>query len=266
MKSSKLYWLMMLSCLSFTTIQAQDEVFYSPTRGVAAEAAVVKKDIDAEDKDENTQTSDEPIRILPARVEMETQARRAEEAEGYRIKGEESKEEEPKEEPNEESLNAKGVIDVIHPDSYHYPFSHAYNGEDITLNDYSSWYVHPWDRIKVLNWAATDLIFIKPNTSWFSSYKYVLHNEMLNESIDVNYIANSNLTTYWILDIDYYNGSIILSDGTYWPLNSSDYSVYKFWRPGDLIIVGLNDMWRNGLYQYILINAQFTNAPYCESN
>lgn len=247
MMSRNTHWILALACLvGVSTVQSSEQVFYqNPNASSPIEEQEVRPAAESEE---------ESFRVLPDAVEQEVQERRASEAQVN----------------SEEAVLAKPVklfcgIDVIHPDTYHYPYSHAVNGGDITLQDLSKWSVSSYDRFKILNWASSDLIFIKPNTAWFSSYKYVLYNERTAEAAEVNLIRESSFMTFWIIDIDYYNGYVVLNDGTTWPLNSFDYSVYKYWRTGDRIIAGLNHMWRNGIYPYILINVDIKNAPYCES-
>lgn len=188
-------------------------------------------------------------RKLSLSDELSIQARRAEENESV----------------EDQAFAAKSYNSTLamHPDSYQYPYSHSFTGDEVELYNGSVWFVHPWDRYKVMNWLSTDLIYIRPNTAWFSSYKYVLENQVTGDIADVNLIAPPYLETLWVLNVDINKGVAVLNDGTIWPLNSWDYSVYKKWLVGDRVVVGVNSPGRIGVYPYILINVEINN--YCES-
>ena len=115
-----------------------------------------------------------------------------------------------------------------------------------------------------------DIIFIKPRSSCFSRYNYVLYNFTSGEAVEAAFISMPRTYHYnkqQITKIDYYNGYIYLNDpnNTVWQVALSDNS-YKSWQVGDFIIVGVNNNWRINSYPHILINCSITNGPYCEAN
>jgi hypothetical protein len=158
----------------------------------------------------------------------------------------------------EDTVNAKGLYGPV----FHYPSTHATYGENITFNDGSRWAVHPYSRYIILAWNASDVVFIKPNTSWFSSYRYILSNQSTGDQVEVNLIGASNYLQ--LVSIDFYNGILFLSDGSMWPMNTYDYSTYSNWHSYDRIIIGLNSYNRSPYYTYIIINAE--DSCFVESN
>ena len=109
----------------------------------------------------------------------------------------------------------------IHNNAYYHLVAFSDNGDVIQLHDASKWAVHPSHCTKVLYWVQSDDIFIKPKSSCFSSYKYVLHNRTTNEAVEVN-LHKEPLPmgeyTFRIVNIEPYNRLIHLSDNTIWQI------------------------------------------------
>lgn len=246
---------LVLFCASIVSHISADEVRPAPAAFASNEGAVREEERSSpNDVRPLTEEEQEQVgkRKLPATEELSIQARRAKDSE--------------KESASDLNLAAKSFdqVSIIHPDSYHYPYSHSMSGDQVELYNGSVWFVHPWDRYKVMNWLGSDLIFIRPNPSWFSSYKYVLENQATGAIVDVNLIAPPYINNLWVVNIDTNKGVAVLCDGTVWPLNGWDYNVYNKWYVGDRIIVGINTPARFGIYPYILINVEIDN--YSESS
>jgi hypothetical protein len=166
--------------------------------------------------------------------------------------------------------NDNQYLDRIQKLAYTFPIGVINNGQKVRLVDDSNWFVNSVQQSQVCNWAQSDTIFIKPKSSCFSRYAYVLHNRTTHEAVEVNFV---NMPLYYgayrqkIAKIDYYSRVIQLDDleNTVWEISFGD-SNFNYWKQGDYIIVGVNNDWRIANYPHILINASIKNAPYCESN
>lgn len=154
----------------------------------------------------------------------------------------------------------------VHNDAYYAPDAISMAGDVIQLHDGSRWAVHPYQRKAVLYWVQSDLIFIKPNASWFSTYSYVLQNRTTQEAIEVNLIGLplSLTATRWVVNIDPYQRLIQLNDNTIWQIDAKDYAFSK-WKVGHCILIGVNNYWRMAKCPHILINTHLYNAPYSEA-
>lgn len=161
-------------------------------------------------------------------------------------------------------------LDRIHKLAYTFPIGVINNGQRIRLVDGSDWFVNSSQRYQVNNWAQSDTIFIKPKSSCFSMYPYVLNNRTTREAVEVQF---SDMPLYYgayrqkIAKIDPYNRVVQLDDpeNTVWEISFSD-SGFNYWKVGDFVIVGVNNEWRIANYPHILINASITNGPYCEGS
>lgn len=156
----------------------------------------------------------------------------------------------------------------IHPDAYYYAVGVTATGDNVLLHDGSIWYVHPHQRHIVKKWVQSDLLFIKPKSSCFSMYSYVLHNRVTHDAVEVNVISpaiETGAATFWIAGIDSYNRLVYLNDGTVWYISDSEYAFNK-WQVGHRLIIGVNNYWRMAKYPHILINTSIYNAPYCEAD
>lgn len=156
----------------------------------------------------------------------------------------------------------------IHPDAYYHPVEVSASGDNIRLHDASLWYVHPYQRHLVRQWVQSDPIFIKPNTSCFSMYRYVLQNRETQDVVEVNFKESPIYTgaaVFWIVDINYGSHLIRLNDGTEWQISPYEGSFNK-WRINDRLIVGVNNEWRYANYPHILINITMPTTPYCQAD
>lgn len=164
-------------------------------------------------------------------------------------------------------FNDEEYLYRIHNDAYYYPTAVSATGDIVQLNDGSRWSVHPYQRKAVLYWVQSDLIFIKPKSSCFSMYSYVLQNRTTQEAIEVNLIGSPVPTgayTRWIINIDPYKKLIQLNDDTIWQIDPNDYAFNK-WQIGHRLLIGVNNYWRIAKYPHVLINTSLYNAPYSEA-
>lgn len=156
----------------------------------------------------------------------------------------------------------------LHPYAFYYPVVYQSWRDGLQLNDGSVWYVSPYDRYKVLSWSPNDPIFIKPDVYCCSPFYYVLQNRVTGEVAEVNLIEPPQYigpATYWVIDIDYLNGALILEDlggnHTIWYVSIP--AILHNWTYGDRLIVGVNNNWRYTFYPHILINVH--TLGYCEA-
>ncbi len=111
--------------------------------------------------------------------------------------------------------NDDQYLDRIHKLAYTFPIGVINNGQKVRLVDDSDWFVNSVQRYQVSNWAQSDTIFIKPKSSCFSMYPYILHNRTTHEAVEVQF---SNMPLYYgayrqkIAKIDPYNRIIQLDD------------------------------------------------------
>lgn len=156
----------------------------------------------------------------------------------------------------------------IHPYAFYSVSALKGPGDYAKLQDGSVWHVHPYYRSIIKSWAQDQVIFIKPDASCFSMYRYVLHNRATNEIAKVNYVEAQDplymATVYLVSGIDSSRNIVYLNDGTAFQMNPYNSSFKKWWI-GDRIIVGVNNKWREAAYPHVLINASIDKAPYCEA-
>lgn len=156
----------------------------------------------------------------------------------------------------------------VHNDTYYHIFAYSASGDVVQLHDGSSWAVHPSDQYIVHGWAQSDNLFIKPQSSWFSSYKYVLQNYTTQQSVDVDLIIappSFGVSTFHIVNIDYYNRLVFLSDNTVWQVDAWDYN-FNNYMIGQRVMIGLDNYWPTATLPNILINVDLYGVPYSRAN
>lgn len=153
----------------------------------------------------------------------------------------------------------------VHNNTYSHLFSFSDNGDVVQLHDGSKWEVHPGQAYAVLSWTQSDNIFIKPRSSCFSSYKYVLHNYTLQQAVEVNLIYPPFALTFRIVNIEPYARLVQLSDNTVWQIDATD-PTFPYWQIGQRLMIGLNNHWRSAPLPNILINVDIYNEPYSQGN
>ncbi|MFQ5728950.1 MAG: hypothetical protein ACE5GN_01145 [Waddliaceae bacterium] len=163
-------------------------------------------------------------------------------------------------------LMKKGMDATIyyttHEGAFHHPLAVSLLGDTVELEDGSIWAVSSGDRYKTLDWMTGDVIIIKPNHCWLSSYDYRLVNINTDASVKVNLSLGpiyNGVFTHWVIAIDYCHREIRLEDGSVWKISSFDNSVMQKWLPNDTVIIGINDGWFSGSNPNILINVNMNN-------
>ncbi|WP_075883609.1 hypothetical protein [Candidatus Protochlamydia sp. W-9] len=165
------------------------------------------------------------------------------------------------------SFDDEELLNRIHNDAYYAPMAISGNADVIQLNDGSHWSVHPYQREIIRHWVQTDIIFIKPKSSCFSNYAYVLQNRSTRETVEVNLIGapqSMSSATRWIVNLEPRKKLIQLNDNTIWQINQDDYTFRK-WHIGQLVLVGVNNHWRIAQFPHILINTALYGVPYSEA-
>lgn len=163
--------------------------------------------------------------------------------------------------------NDSYYLQRIHDNAYYHIVAFSDNGDVVQLHDASKWEVQRNGRQKVLQWVQADDIFIKPNASCFSFYKYVLHNRTVNQAVEVNLInppLPMGAYTFRITNIQPYERLVLLSDNTVWQVGPS--SNFSYWNVGQRVIVGVNNKWRTTSFPHILINVDMSGQPYSEAD
>lgn len=166
--------------------------------------------------------------------------------------------------------NDDQYLDRIHKLAYTFPYALIDEGVKIDLIDGSRWYVNPVQRDMLWNWSQSHTIFIKPKSSCFSMYPYVLYNRTTRQAVEVQFI---NMPYEYgpyrqrIAKIDPYNRIVQLDDyeRTVWQISYSD-TGFNHWKVGDFVIVGVNNDWRIATHPHILINTSMISTPYCEGS
>ncbi len=155
----------------------------------------------------------------------------------------------------------KGQFFYSHPGALYHPIAVTPACDQLTLNDGSVWSVHYSDRNKLLSWLPSDTVVIKANDGWFTSYKFMLINQVSGDCIEANMLEGplyNGMYSHWIIAIDSYNQQLMLEDGTIWQLSPADTAIIKYWLINDTIMIGINDSWFSK-YDSILINVKMLN-------
>jgi hypothetical protein len=156
----------------------------------------------------------------------------------------------------------------IHHNAYYHLLAYSDSGDVVQMHDASKWEVQYSGRQKVLYWVQNDDIFIKPNISCFSSYRYVLQNRVTRETVGVNLIAPPlpmGAATFRILNIEPYARMVHLSDNTVWKVDAADVN-FPYWKIGQRILIGVNNNWRTDPNPHVLINVDMYKEPHSKGN
>lgn len=180
-------------------------------------------------------------RVLPKVERLKMQEARAE-----RAAEQEEAEEAPivatlEEESQDRSARAL-FYKTSHEGVFQAPISITLLGDEIELLDGSLWYIRPADRFKTLDWMITDTVVIMQNTSWFSSYDFVMVNLNTGDRVEVDMTMGpyyAGIYTYYIVAIDYFADEILLNDGSVWDISIFDNIGH--WMVNDTVIIGIND-------------------------
>lgn len=156
----------------------------------------------------------------------------------------------------------------LHDDAYYHIVAFSDNGDVVQLHDGSKWAVHPSQCYTALYWTQSDAIFIKPRSSCFSSYNYVLQNYTTQEAVEVNLISQPlpmGAYTFHIVNIEPYSRLIQLNDNTVWQVDASDRN-FPYWQIGQRLLIGVNNYWRTAPLPNIMINVDLYGEPYSQAD
>lgn len=156
----------------------------------------------------------------------------------------------------------------LHNNAYHHLSAISDTGSIIQLHDASKWDAHPSQRHLVLFWENNDDIFIKPRSSCFSFYRYVMHNITQNQAIEVSLRTPPlpmGAYTFRITNIDTHQRLVYLSDGTVWQVSRYDRNFYQ-WQIGHRLMIGVNNNWKSAEMPHVLINVDMYKEPYSEAD
>jgi len=147
------------------------------------------------------------------------------------------------------------------PNSCHWVVALSAIGDSVSIEDGSIWQANPFNSYAVLSWYLNDIVTITQNQSWFSSYQYLLVNKNNGTSVAVNLSLGPIIFcehSLQIIDIDPFNGILVLSDQSHWKISSLDYYLFSEWALRDYIILGVNSGWDSSS-PYLLINSNMNN-------
>jgi len=167
-------------------------------------------------------------------------------------RSQQSEDKEQKESTSSEKLEPKGLSYREYAGVNHWATMISVLGGVVEIEGGTRWLVSYYDAYKTINWCLTDIIIIKPNSSFFSIYGYQLYNLTTGQKIEANLLDGPYYASPYrlsIIGIDYLLDEIILSDGTSWSISRFD-SIGR-WICGDSVVVGVNNSIIN---PYILIN------------
>ncbi|GAB4228934.1 MAG: hypothetical protein Tsb0021_06590 [Chlamydiales bacterium] len=129
------------------------------------------------------------------------------------------------------------------------------DGSIVEIEDHSLWKFSSYDTHVTRNWMASDLVYIYPNSKFFSSHKYELYNATLEQLVSASLVYGPNLINVRQTDIfDTSTRRIYLTDGSSWEISGTDFSLTDMWLSDEAIIIGLNNRWDSHSYPYILIH------------
>lgn len=174
--------------------------------------------------------------------------------------------------------NDQDYLYRINQNAYYHAVGSSSDGTILQLQDASKWSIHP-DQVRFsTQWVKNDTIFIKPNASWRSSswmpsflapsYKYVLYNLTLQQSVEANLIElplKNGANTFKIESIQPDLRIVQLNDHTFWYVDPAD-KTFSSWQRNQRVFIGVNDHWHTAGFPHIIINADLRNEPYSQAD
>lgn len=159
----------------------------------------------------------------------------------------------------EKSLNQRSIFSnytTSHKGAWHFPIGVSATGNHVILQDGSGWLTCPCDAVKTLDWGSSDtiLITLAPFYSW---YDYVFINCRSGARVRVTFEekpSSHTVHTFYIKEIDLYNGRIRLSDDTLWVTAPFSHLTIRGWHVGQKVILGINDRLFSRSYANFMIN------------
>ncbi len=152
------------------------------------------------------------------------------------------------------------VIDrgsALYPTAALTPYFISRRGDQIQLNNGSSWAVRYRDQRAVRHWNYEDIIVIQTG-GFFNWSTYKLVNYTRGTSIDVELInpQSRGMLSHWITEINPIEGYLRLQDGSIWKMSAHE---LLNWQVDDDVIIGINKNWFTNDSSYVLINPRVKN-------
>lgn len=140
------------------------------------------------------------------------------------------------------------------------------SGENVRLEDGSTWSVHEDDRYSLAEWRRDDIVTIIPHRTFIfkSNYLFYLVNQRTSGSVRSNIVEGPTIGMHHCITlIDYEKQIIVLSDKSVWKLSDSD--LLKDWLLEDVVLIGTNDSWFSS-YSHIIININTDPVTYMKAS
>lgn len=133
---------------------------------------------------------------------------------------------------------------TTHPAIYQRYLDHNDAARTVTLSKGTCWVVRPKDVSKLRNWMPLqDDVVIAPLSQMFNAYHFRLINVVTQQELQAN-LAPEQTAAAGALAVDWVDGAkLLLSDGTLWDIAYADRGALRRWRPGDAVLIGINDGW-----------------------
>ena len=157
---------------------------------------------------------------------------------------------------------------MYYPFSCHWISKISAFGDSLEIEDGSVWELDPTDGYKALHWRSRDPLVITQNRAWFSEYNYRIINKTKEFSLsNTSRSVTANLKlgpfengeyTNFIAIMDRLKGELALTDSTNLEVCPRDRSLFRNWKEGQAIIIGVNSGWESS-YDLILINVNTNN-------
>ncbi|MBS0628119.1 MAG: hypothetical protein JSS09_07915, partial [Verrucomicrobia bacterium] len=124
--------------------------------------------------------------------------------------------------------------------------------------DESQWEIPEYNSKTSLEWNIEDQLVITPNSAYFPSTAYTLHNLTTKTSVPAKLYYGPRIGgdyTKQVTLIDTIEGEVTLSDGSSWIISTYDEANLRKWEVSDYIIIGKS----NNKNKNILINVNLNS-------
>jgi hypothetical protein len=156
-------------------------------------------------------------------------------------------------EPKQGEIIAKASFSMfpsLYPGSGHRLIKYCVEEGTVELEDGSTYWVEAGDFYNLLywidhyQWGLADLVHLKQNNA--VNYPLLIENQISKTSIRV-YLRlgpwEDGVCNHTIDDLNHSTGEVWLRDGSYWKIAGYSKDVFSKFRPGDTVIIGVNDSW-----------------------
>ncbi len=159
--------------------------------------------------------------------------------------------------------------------SYHkFPFAETLvtsvgaEGTTLELADGTILSVAYQDQGVATRWRGyAPYVVLAQNNGFFRNVNFKVHNLSTGESVEAKISQGPTvLKAYLVVGFDEYNQRVQLANQQgqtmFWKISSSDIRAWNDWKLNDGILIGVNDCWFTGGYDYILININLKKNPF----